>query len=349
MRIPIRNIYYLLCYAWDRLEEKDTVDVDPVVGDRVLDLLAKVLLNGTTHLLKRGLDRGYVNFQEDTRCLRGKVDLSASVKRDLLRWGHAHCAYDDLSHDVLHNQILRSTLAILARSDDLDAQIRGACQGMRRRLSGVSETALTRLSFRSVQLSRQTNFYDFLLKTCELIVDNMLPTEETGQSRFREFEQDEVRMRGLFEAFVRNFYKREQKTYEVDGGEWIDWHAEPGNEESKQLLPKMKTDVSLKSSDRHIIIDTKFTPNALRTHFERESLHSPNLYQLHAYITNKRRLLPPESDLTGVLLYPEIGRNLNLGYTFEDMEIRVATVDLSAEPSAIHDRLLQIIDLSGAQ
>ena len=342
MTIPVRNIYYLLCYAWDRLEERDTVDVGPVGGDNVLDLLAKVLINGLTHLLKRGLDRGYVSVEEETRCLRGKVDLTVSVKRDLLRQGQAHCVYDDLSHDVPHNQILLSTLSLLLWSDDLDGQIREACQGMRRRLQGVSEIPLTHLSFRSVQLSRQTNLYDFLLKTCELIVDNLLPTEDSGQSRFREFEQDEVRMRLLFEAFVRNFYKREQDTYRV-GIEWIDWAAEPGDEESARLLPKMKTDVSLESSDRYLILDTKFTPNALRTHYGRESLHSPNLYQMHAYISNKRRMLPSDIDLTGILLYPAVGSNHDLRYIFEGMEMRVATVDLSTEPSAIHDRLLQII------
>ena len=30
MNIPIQNIYYLLCYAWDKLEEKEVVDVDPI-------------------------------------------------------------------------------------------------------------------------------------------------------------------------------------------------------------------------------------------------------------------------------------------------------------------------------
>jgi 5-methylcytosine-specific restriction enzyme subunit McrC len=346
MRIPIRNIYYMLCYAWDRLEERDTVDVDPVEGDNVLDLLAKVLLNGLSHLLKRGLDRGYVNVEEDTRCLRGKVDLTASIKRDLLRQGQAHCVYDDLSHDIKHNQILRSTLALLVRANDLESGTKERCQGMRRRLQDVSEIPLTHLSFRSVQLNRQTNLYDFLLKTCELIVDGLLPTEETGRSRFRAFEQDEVKMRGLFEAFVRNFLKRKQDTYRV-GVEWIKWDAHPANESAARLLPGMRTDVSLESPDRYIIIDTKFTPNALRTRFERESLHSPNLYQLHAYISNKRSSLPQGTRLTGILVYPEVGSTLDLKYEFPQMDIQVMTVDLAAEHGAIHDRLLQIVGIGG--
>ena len=36
MKIPIQNIYYLLCYAWNKLDEKDIVDEDTV--DKVISL-----------------------------------------------------------------------------------------------------------------------------------------------------------------------------------------------------------------------------------------------------------------------------------------------------------------------
>jgi len=38
--IPIQNVYYLLCYAWDRLEERDIVNVDADGSADVLNLLA---------------------------------------------------------------------------------------------------------------------------------------------------------------------------------------------------------------------------------------------------------------------------------------------------------------------
>ncbi|NIQ13085.1 MAG: restriction endonuclease, partial [Candidatus Dadabacteria bacterium] len=57
MSIPIQNIYYLLCYAWNKLEEKDLVNVQEEDTTKLIDLFAKVLINGTTYLLKRGLDR----------------------------------------------------------------------------------------------------------------------------------------------------------------------------------------------------------------------------------------------------------------------------------------------------
>ena len=53
MVIPIQNIYYLLSYSWDKLEEKNIVRVSPDDYDQLHDLLAKVLINGCTHLFQK--------------------------------------------------------------------------------------------------------------------------------------------------------------------------------------------------------------------------------------------------------------------------------------------------------
>jgi hypothetical protein len=43
MAIPIENIYFLLCYAWNKLDEKERVDVSIDDKTELLDLFAKVL------------------------------------------------------------------------------------------------------------------------------------------------------------------------------------------------------------------------------------------------------------------------------------------------------------------
>lgn len=97
MAVPIRNVYYLLCYAWDRLEARNLVDVDAVPGNRVENFLGKVLQEGVAHLIRRGLDRGYVPIDEEGRRLREKLLLSETVARVLLPRGRIACRMDDLS------------------------------------------------------------------------------------------------------------------------------------------------------------------------------------------------------------------------------------------------------------
>ena len=62
-----------------------------------------------------------------------------------------------------------------------------------------------------MQVHRNNRFYAFLLQVCRFLYDNLLIDEETGQDKFREFIRDEAKMRAVFEQFVLNFYKHEQR------------------------------------------------------------------------------------------------------------------------------------------
>lgn len=84
MSIPIENIYYLLCYAWNKLDEKDRVAVSAEDYTKLLDLLAKVLINSTRILLKRGIDRNYVDVTAEFAGVKGKLQLSETIKSQLL-------------------------------------------------------------------------------------------------------------------------------------------------------------------------------------------------------------------------------------------------------------------------
>src|SRR5687767_11485680 len=108
--IPIENVYYLLTYAWNRWEEGQDVDISGIESNELVDLLAHVLIAGTRRVLRRGLDRSYLDHEEVRTSLRGKVDFGVSTKRMLLPRARAYCRFDELSTDVLHNRILRTTI-----------------------------------------------------------------------------------------------------------------------------------------------------------------------------------------------------------------------------------------------
>jgi 5-methylcytosine-specific restriction enzyme subunit McrC len=353
MKIPIHNLYFLLCYAWDKLEEADTVDVSREDLKTYIDLFAKILIGGTTRLLKRGLDRGYIEYEEDTRSPRGKFDLEDTIKRHLLLQARIHCRFDQLDHDVLHNRILRTTLGNLTRCEDLNGELRQQIVRLYRRLHGVTEIPLNTQTFRRVVLHRNNHYYRFLLHVCELIHDHLLIDEETGTSRFQDFLRDERAMARLFEAFVRNFYRREQEEFRV-GSELIPWQRVEASEEDLRYLPVMRTDVSLNSKERQIVLDTKYYAEALQSYRSSDTVRSGHLYQLFAYLQNcaarasddrttALAAVPVDAAVEGILLYPCVGRTLDLRYSLHGHPIRVATVDLDQDWRGIHDRLLDLL------
>lgn len=340
VNIPIQNIYYLLCYAWDKLPERDVVDVDPTDRTTLADLFAQVLISGTKHLVKRGFDRGYVLHREWIGRLRGRLDFQEAVKRGMPRTGKFPCEFDELSYDILHNQILKATMARLARTEGLDAELAASLAQLSRLLGDVSDIDLTSRHFGRVQLHRNNGFYDFLLKICELIFRYLLPTEEAGPSQFRDFLRDERQMAVLFENFVRNFY-RHHSNFNVKR-EDIYWQWLAVDDIARALLPKMQTDISLTSANRKIIIDCKYTPEATKRHFEANKLRSAHLYQIYAYLDNLAD--GPLTDAAeAMLLYPTVNEPISASYTWKQRRVSIRTINLNQPWQGIHQDLLGLV------
>jgi 5-methylcytosine-specific restriction enzyme subunit McrC len=340
--IPIENIYYLLCYAWDKLEERDIVNIDPLESTKLADLLARVLISGADHLVKRGFDRGYVAHYEWTSRLRGRLHFQDSVRRGTLNSVQLSCEFDELSYDVLHNQILKATIRKLIRLDGVAKESAEALARLYRFCYEISDIDLSSRDFGRVQLHRNNSFYDFLLKVCELIHFNLLVSETPGASKFRDFVQDRRQMATLYEEFIRNFYKRHSAFQRV-GRQDILWRWKPVDEASRTLLPKMQTDISLTSCNRKIIIDCKFTPEATRRNFDADKLRETHLYQLHAYMSN----LPDDplnENCQMMLLYPEVGSPLIASYTHQGRTITIRTINLKQDWQGVHNDLLRLVE-----
>lgn len=189
--------------------------------------------------------------------------------------------FDDLSYDVLHNRILKATMRRLIRTRGVAAENSKDLIQLCRLFPEVQDVELTNRVFGQVQLDRNNHFYDFLMKVCELIHQNLLVSDKPGTSKFQDFVQDEKQMASLFEQFVRSFY-RIHTSYQVTR-ENIRWKWTHADNVSERFLPEMQTDISLTSSTRKIIIECKFTPKALQHHYEAEKLRSEHLYQLNAF------------------------------------------------------------------
>ena len=339
--IPIANIYYLLCYAWDVLEEKDTLtDVDALDSTDLLNLFARVLVNGTRRLLRRGLDRGYLPREDEIPGVRGKLLVTQTLRRNLLRHGRAACAWDELEYDTLPNRILKTTLQRLHEADELDAFTRADVHDLLRWLAPVRKIELHADDFRRVQLHRNNRIYGFLLHICEFVHEHWLPAEYGGGRRFRDFVRDGLST--LFENFVLNFYRHELPADWHVSAPVIQWQFAAANADALALMPRMETDVCLCGAGRAIILDTKFYAQALkRGAYGTAKLPPANLYQLFTYL-RQRSCVSGWEQADGVLLYPRTTRDFAVEFTTHGHRIRALTLDLMQPWQKIHATLMEV-------
>ncbi|WP_373085700.1 hypothetical protein [Sneathiella sp.] len=348
MAIPIQNVFYLFCYAWDQFHEGQKADVGGLESPRLQDLIAKVLIGSLNRILRRGLDRSYIEHGEDTARLRGRFDFGETVNRNLVHRRLVHCRVDELSPDVLLNQILKATSKRLAATERLDRNLahdlRRQCQELRE----VADIRLTRGSFSKVQVHSHNAEYRFLMRLCELAYEALLP-DETGRGyRFSDILEDEVRMSQVFENFVRNFFRRECQSFHI-GSRNIEWDTGPLDEAALSVLPAMENDIRLDRPGQTVVIDTKYYKDMFQRNRGAKKLISANLYQIFTYVKNLAAQMDADTDVQGMLVYPTTTEDFEAEFAVQGHLIRVCTINLDQPWPMIHKALLSLIEIKPLQ
>ena len=339
--IPIANIYYLLSYAWDRLDVQEARLVSAEEATSLQDLFARILEVEVGRLLKRGLARTYVEHSEEIAGVRGRIDLAASVKRTTFSRAAAVCVFDELSSDTTPNRILKATLRSLARVDDLDAGSAERLRELYRRVVDVRDIALDEDCFRVAARQRLRGSYVMLLDVCEIVFRNLLVDERTGQVTFRDFTRDDSQMAALFERFLLRFYSVNQQRYRVSAQQ-LRWNA-TGASGDVAYLPLMRTDICLSTRESIVVMDAKYYATTLTERFGKQTVRSGHLYQLFSYM-HHLSLQAPAARVSGVLIYPRTTTSVRLQMELSGYPVKVVAIDLSMPSSEIHDALLMVID-----
>jgi 5-methylcytosine-specific restriction enzyme subunit McrC len=353
--IPIANLYHLLCYAWDFFKIEGVQEVVHRDDHRgYTELLLKVLNYGCVHLLKQGLHRDYVVLTEAIPAMRGKWELGPTLATGKLLQGQTICTYDDFTVDIPANQILKSVLLRFSGLKGIDPPIGQSARATAMRMAGVRTVDLDLRLFNQVHIHRNNAFYGFLLSICRLLMETVSVRERMHSLQGVEQRFEHVlseRLPALFEAFVRNFYRKH-----LGGAGWsrfqaqrIDWLWTALTPGSAALLPQMITDITLEHADRKIILDTKFYGSGGIN--ERGKFESANLYQLSTYVTqlalqaaNGHATHPHDHRAEGMLLYAST-REAEYCHRFEmpPHRMTVASVDLARPWAQIEERLRGLI------
>lgn len=336
--IPIRNIYYMLSYAFRALNPQGYKRVSVEQFDNVLEMLSSVLSRGISIQIKRGIGKGYLEKIEPLCSPRGRFELSESIKTNCIHKNHLICSYDIFSENIYMNRIIKSTLELLIRSDISKTRKKE----LRRLLvyfSDVSSLDVNKINW-NMHYNRNNRTYQMLVSICHMIIKGLLQSNSDGSKRLMNF-IDEQQMHHLYEKFIFEYYRRHFPQISVSSSE-IKW-AIDGNE--VYMLPIMKTDIMLTYNDKILIIDAKYYSSNTQTRYDTHKIHSHNLYQIFTYVKNKSYQLKENSDVSGMLLYAQTDNDIqpNNTYMMSGNQISVKTLDLNCEFNEISTQLNSIV------
>lgn len=341
--ILIKNIYYMLSYAYQTLNEDGYSSVGTEDFDNIHDLFAAILIKGISTQIKRGLSRDYILEYDALSYPKGKVNFSESIKQQTMTVHRLSCQFDEFSKDILLNRILKTSMLLLLRHGDVKTKNRKALRSLLLYFSGVKEDNLRNINWSSVKYNRTNSGYRLLINICWLLHKGLLQTTDDGAVALSKFIVDEEILHRLFEKFVLEYYKKEHSEYSTTAA-FINWDLP--EESEKLLLPMMKSDITLCSDIKTLIIDTKFYHSTLQHNqlYGSDSINSANLYQIYTYVKNRDS--DKSGNVSGVLLYAKTDEALtpNNEYMIGGNRFGVKTLDLNCEWNMIKKQLDELAE-----
>lgn len=340
--ILINNIYHMLSYAFQILTQDTYDDVAIESFDEMYDLLAAILAKGIGIQLKQGLYREYINRQEELSVLRGKINMSGTIKNQLVHKRVLTCDFDDLSENNLFNQIIKTTVILLLKNAKVKSKYKDDLKKKMLFFSNIDFLEPTSIRWSSIRFQRNNQTYRMLISICQLILEGMLMTTDIGEYRLASF-IDEQRMYRLYEKFILEYYSRHYPELKVSASQ-IPWSVDDG---VRTMLPMMQSDIHLQKGNTVLIIDAKYYSHTTQTQYDKHTLHSNNMYQIFTYVKNRDyEFGEEEHTVSGMLLYAKTEEEIQPDHVYQmhGNQISVRTLDLNLPFVDIAGQLNQIAE-----
>ncbi|MDO4280211.1 MAG: 5-methylcytosine-specific restriction endonuclease system specificity protein McrC [Peptococcaceae bacterium] len=339
--IFIKNIYYMLAYAFQPLRPEKEENIDREAFTSIHNLFASILAQGMGRQLKQGLYRAYVSHQENLPVLRGKIRMNDTIQNAFSQRRLLSCEYDELSENNLHNQIVKSTAQLLLQHPDVAARYKSALKKSLLYFAGVDSIAPKAIPWAEIHFQRHNRSYRMLIAVCQMVLEGMLLTTTKGQYRLAQFVDDQ-QMSRLYEKFILAYYIKEWPTVKATTSQ-IPWALDDGE---SALLPVMQSDITLTKAHKTLIIDAKYYARTMQTHFNTKTVHSANLYQIFTYVKNKEASFHDQThEVAGMILYAATNEAVQpqQRYQMSGNTICVQTLDLNCPFTEIAAQLDDIV------
>jgi 5-methylcytosine-specific restriction enzyme subunit McrC len=328
----------MLSYAYKNLRQNNYKKIETEHFENIQDLFAAILAAGLASRLKRGLNREYVEKNDNLSTLKGKINIKESIRLKMKNINKLSCRYDELSENNYMNQILKTAAQYLVNDGGVERENKDLLKKALLFFSEVDALEPFSINWKKLNYNRNNASYRMMMNICYLVLHELLLTTEDGKRKMAAFIDDQ-QMSNLYEKFILEYYKKHFSQYYPAARE-IKWNT-PG---VIDFLPSMKSDTMLIDGAKKFIIDAKYYGKIMQTRYDADTFRSSNLYQIFAYVKNEDK--SNSGLVSGLLLYAKTEGGIvpAMKYELGGNLISVKTLDLSKDFSVISKQLDSIID-----
>lgn len=167
----------MLAYAFNLEDYGQYTQCEVESFNDARELLSALLIKGVSLQIKRGLVWSYQERRASLRCLRGKVEIAATIKQHMHLRTELVCSFDEFTPNNYLNQVLKTTLERLLKQPK--PYFKAELKQVLLHFHGIHTLDPATIDW-DICFNRQNQNYQVLFSMCQLIMQGLLPTKEIG-------------------------------------------------------------------------------------------------------------------------------------------------------------------------
>ncbi|WP_313575278.1 5-methylcytosine restriction system specificity protein McrC [Brevundimonas sp.] len=247
--------------------------------ETMLEILIGLFARKLADEVRKGMPRRYLAHEDDLTAVRGQLDITRQFTNLIARPDRLACRYDDLSPDIVLNQIMKAAVERLVRvSTSVENQRRLRELAFFYDISSVLPSVL---AWDNLTLDRTNSRWRELVELARLLLGDRFQNTSSGATRGFSLTFDTSR---LFEAYVARQLKK------ALAGTDLTVHPQGGRlyclEEAETGTGRFMTKPDILVKRRgvvELIIDTKWKRVARQMDDPKRGVSQSDIYQMVAY------------------------------------------------------------------
>ena len=256
------------------------------------EIFINMYLQEVRHLVKHGLQSGYLTHSENLNFYKGKLLVNTHIRRNLVHKERFFVSFDEFHQNRPENRLVKATLEKLYKltvSAENSKEIRQLLCAFELVQSSVDYDK----DFSKVEINRNMKDYENLMKWSKVFLKNKSFTTFSGSTKSRAIL---FPMESVYESYVAQQIKKifRPRGWTVSSqayGEYL--FVQP----RRQFA--LRPDIVIQRGNRRIIMDTKWKRLNNNEH-SNFGISQPDMYQMYAYSkkykTSEIWLLYPVTD-----------------------------------------------------
>jgi len=344
------NFFKMLVYS-ENLADLSFFDlVRATEGKDLVDFMARLFLETVKDVIQDGIYKSYIPKIEEISTVKGRLLLVQNIRTPRITHEKFWCEYDDLSSDILENQILlycAKMLSTLVRDRVIREELYSIQHVFEK--EGVSEAFLDLYHLDMVSFQKFNEHYEYALRLCEFIL---------RLTWYGDFTREEMlpiygflyNMNTLFQNFVTKVIQETMPEYKVK--------REP--KKNRLLQNSIRFEdientselISSKVLKPDIVIQEKSTGNnvfVIDTKYKKDEPSANDFYQSVAYslaLDCPVLLLLPQFEVKkrgDFELVPDLGKQANIFARTIDFSEKEGFEYIDVMKSRIHQEISNLL------